>query len=58
LLKPSSKLPEALTIGEDSKKEFYVKDLTNEKVGTLREALDVLGIGETNRQMMLSTLNH
>jgi hypothetical protein len=42
LLKPSARLSEVLTINEDTKKEFFVKGVTEESVSSIEEILDVL----------------
>lgn len=42
LLKPPLKLNEVLTISEDSKKEFFIKGVTEESISTLEETLSVL----------------
>jgi hypothetical protein len=39
LLKPPSRLTEVLTVSEDTKKDFFIRGVTEESVSTLDEAL-------------------
>jgi hypothetical protein len=58
LLKPPSRLAEVLTINEDTKKEFFVKGVTEESVSSVEEILDVLQRGELNRHYAQTSMNH
>ena len=58
LLKSTDKLIEMLTINEDSKKEFYLKGVTEINVNNIEEILEIVKNGEVNRHYAQTTMNH
>jgi len=49
---------EPLFISEDTKKDFYIKNLSREQVSNLKEVLNVLKRGEESRHYAQTVMNH
>ena len=58
LLKSPDKLGETLTVNEDTKRDFYIKGVTEESVSSIAEIMEKLKKGEYSRHYAATTMNH
>ena len=51
-------MQEVLTVNEDSKKEFYIKGISEVWTCSIEEILSIIKKGEVNRHYAKTTMNH
>lgn len=58
MLTSIERFTDTLTISEDSRKEFYIKGLTEYDIVSTEDAIEKLRSGECNRHYAMTAMNH